>query len=90
MRKANSVETGELLGKAGRRNLRVPHVPVEWYGGSSWRLPSGKALAEFALQSGFLAPLLLKTGTVPAETRDAAHCCKNLSRAGQWDKAGRA
>jgi hypothetical protein len=23
----------------------------------SWRLPSGKALAEFALQSGFLAPL---------------------------------
>jgi hypothetical protein len=25
----------------------------------SWRLPSGKALAEFALQSGFLAPLLM-------------------------------
>ncbi len=30
----------------------------------SWRLPSGKALAEFALQSGFLAPLLLGTPTV--------------------------
>jgi hypothetical protein len=25
----------------------------------SWRLPSGKALAEFALQTGFLAPLLM-------------------------------
>jgi len=25
----------------------------------SWRLPSGKALAEFALQAGFLAPLIL-------------------------------
>lgn len=25
----------------------------------SWRLPSGKALAEFALQAGFLAPLML-------------------------------
>jgi hypothetical protein len=27
----------------------------------SWRLPSGKALAEFALQSGFLAPLMMGT-----------------------------
>jgi hypothetical protein len=25
----------------------------------SWRLPSGKALAEFALQAGFLAPLIM-------------------------------
>jgi hypothetical protein len=27
----------------------------------SWRLPSGKALTEFALQAGFLAPLIMKT-----------------------------
>ena len=40
-------------------NLRP--VPVEWLGGGgAWRLPSGKALAEFALQAGFLAPLLLE------------------------------
>ena len=26
----------------------------------SWRLPSGKALAEFALQTGFLAPLIMR------------------------------
>jgi hypothetical protein len=26
----------------------------------SWRLPSGKDLAEFALQSGFLAPMMLE------------------------------
>jgi hypothetical protein len=26
----------------------------------SWRLPSGKDLAEFALQAGFLAPLMLE------------------------------
>jgi len=25
----------------------------------NWRLPSGKALAEFALQSGFLAPTVI-------------------------------
>ena len=41
--------------------LRIPRVPIEWYGSHSWRLPSGKALAEFALQAGFLAPVLFKT-----------------------------
>jgi len=35
-------------------------MPMEWLDAGSWRLPSGKALAEFALQAGFLAPLLLK------------------------------
>jgi hypothetical protein len=42
--------------------LRIPTVPVEWLGGGPWRLPSGKALAEFALQSGFLAPLAFRSG----------------------------
>jgi hypothetical protein len=36
-------------------------MPVEWLDAGSWRLPSGKALAEFALQAGFLAPLLLRS-----------------------------
>jgi hypothetical protein len=41
---------------------RIPNkMPMEWLDAGSWRLPSGKALAEFALQAGFLAPLLLKT-----------------------------
>src|SRR5258708_36889069 len=45
--------------------VRMPGVPIsrmpmEWLDAGSWRLPSGKALAEFALQAGFLAPLLLK------------------------------
>lgn len=34
-------------------------IPMEWMGPATWQLPSGKALAEFALQAGFLAPLLL-------------------------------
>lgn len=38
---------------------RMPPLPIEWMDPMSWRLPSGKALAEFALQAGFLAPLLL-------------------------------
>lgn len=34
-------------------------LQMEWMDPMSWRLPSGKTLAEFALQSGFLAPLLM-------------------------------
>jgi hypothetical protein len=33
---------------------------MEWMDPMCWRLPSGKDLAEFALQAGFLAPLLLE------------------------------
>src|SRR5579884_2003178 len=46
---------------AGRRSspMRIPQIPMEWMDPMSWRLPSGKALAEFALQAGFLAPLML-------------------------------
>jgi len=36
-------------------------MPLEWLDARSWRLPSGKALAEFALQTGFLAPLLFRS-----------------------------
>jgi hypothetical protein len=38
----------------------LPRMPVEWLDSGTWRLPSGKALAEFALQAGFLAPLLFR------------------------------
>lgn len=50
-------------GKAGQRRptTRMPHMPVEWMDPMSWRLPSGKALAEFALQAGFLAPVMLES-----------------------------
>jgi hypothetical protein len=48
---------------AGRSDtpIRVPRIPMEWMDPMSWRLPSGQALAEFALQAGFLAPLMLGT-----------------------------
>ncbi len=54
---------GKQLAKSDAQYVPVPRLPVEWYGNNSWRLPSGKALAEFALQAGFLAPLLFKTGS---------------------------
>ena len=40
--------------------MPLPKMPIEWLDAGSWRLPSGKALAEFALQAGFLAPLLFR------------------------------
>jgi hypothetical protein len=43
--------------------LPLAHIPLEWMSVGSWRLPSGVALAEFALQAGFLAPLLFGTGS---------------------------
>ena len=39
--------------------MRPQKIPMEWMGAATWRLPSGKPLAEFALQAGFIAPLLL-------------------------------
>ena len=42
------------------RSTRIPRIPMEWMDPMSWRLPSGKALAEFALQTGFLAPLIMR------------------------------
>ncbi len=54
--------------RSGSKHFRIPQVPIEWLDASSWRLPSGKALAEFALQTGFLAPLLFRQRGIAAPT----------------------
>jgi len=54
----------ESAGRRGRAPMRIPQIPMEWMDPMSWRLPSGKALAEFWLQAGFLAPLMLGTPVV--------------------------
>jgi hypothetical protein len=46
-------------GRRGRSPMRIPEIPMEWMDPMSWRLPSGKKLAEFWLQAGFLAPLMI-------------------------------
>jgi len=48
---------------------RIAPLPMEWMDPMSWRLPSGKALAEFALQAGFLAPLILSTPNLKTRKR---------------------
>jgi hypothetical protein len=47
------------LGQPGTGVRERANIPMEWMDLMSWRLPSGKALAEFWLQSGFLAPSML-------------------------------
>jgi len=42
------------------RSARISRIPIEWMDPMSWRLPSGKELAEFARQAGFLAPMMLE------------------------------
>ena len=57
-------DKANLSGSLRRRpanDFRIPQMPLEWLDAGAWRLPSGKALAEFALQAGFLAPLLFNT-----------------------------
>jgi len=55
-----SVEDRSAGARGAVGKLSMPQMPVEWLDSGSWRLPSGKALAEFALQAGFLAPLLFR------------------------------
>jgi hypothetical protein len=69
--------------------MPMPKMPIEWLDAGSWRLPSGKALAEFALQAGFLAPLLFRAKSVerneasPAGTLDGASArSKNFVKGG--------
>jgi len=59
MRSNQNLSGSTDRGVAGKQ-LGMTRMPAEWWEAGSWRLPSGKALAEFALQAGFLAPLLFK------------------------------
>jgi hypothetical protein len=55
---------GSNARNTGASTSLPPSLPIAWMDPMSWRLPSGQALAEFALQSGFLAPLLLSGPSV--------------------------
>jgi hypothetical protein len=60
---ATGMRNQNLSGSTHRRvasGLDMGGMPLEWLDAGSWRLPSGKALAEFALHSGFLVPLLFR------------------------------
>src|SRR5581483_5812481 len=82
VRPGEVVRPGEAMHGARNAGERVSraHVPLEWLDAGSWRLPSGKALAEFAMQAGFLAPLLFRanpSGT--AKTSGAGEMTGSLS-----------
>jgi hypothetical protein len=41
-----------------QKRVSVPRTDLAWIDSGAWRLPSGQALSEFALQAGFLVPHL--------------------------------
>jgi len=47
-----------IADKMAMSGVQLSGMPLEWLDAGSWRLPSGKALAEFAFEAGFLAPPL--------------------------------
>ena len=59
MKPENTSPRTQGVGRRVQPPMRIPNIPMEWMDPMSWRLPSGKALAEFALQAGFLAPLMI-------------------------------
>ncbi len=61
--------------------MPLPKMPMEWLDAGSWRLPSGKALAEFALQAGFLAPLLFRVERLGRNSGGAAQGMSHPSEA---------
>lgn len=83
--KEGGMKQQNFSARVDTRNLRGPQIPLEWYGNDCWRLPSGKALAEFALQAGFLAPLLFKTGSF---SRSLSQGTEPIGRSKQLKKAG--
>jgi hypothetical protein len=60
-----------IADKLAMPGMQLSSMPLEWLDAGSWRLPSGKALAEFALQAGFLAPLLFNVGQFGSGKRRA-------------------
>jgi hypothetical protein len=56
-----------VMDKVAMSGVPLAGMPLEWLDAGSWRLPSGKALAEFALQAGFLAPPIFNGEKVGAE-----------------------
>jgi len=60
MKSPNASQHGKSVGRRSPPT-RIPQIPMVWMDPMSWRLPSGQALAEFALQAGFLAPLMLSS-----------------------------
>lgn len=76
--------------KLAMSGMPLSSMPLEWLDAGSWRLPSGKALAEFALQAGFLAPLLFNVeqfgGERGASVRRFVNDTAMPSRAKQFAK----
>lgn len=83
----SNIGTGGVESGRAAAKVNMPRMPVEWLDAGSWRLPSGKALAEFALQAGFLAPLLFRADGLGKNALKASPGMSgNLARGKQFGK----
>jgi hypothetical protein len=78
-----SISTNRNVGT--KLGLPLSRMPMEWLDSGSWRLPSGKALAEFALQAGFLAPLLFRAKNFGPNPANAPRTLDQASEARSKD-----
>lgn len=68
----------------GRRSATDrPAQAGSWPSGPEWRLPSGRLLAEFALESGFVVPSLLSGGLLGGWERAEGLAGSQRSREGR-------
>jgi hypothetical protein len=82
-----SISTNRNVGT--KLGMPLSRMPMEWLDAGSWRLPSGKALAEFALQAGFLAPLLFRVERFGRNLSDARELGgASAARGKQFGKGG--
>ena len=87
--RSNQNQSGSVNRSVGAK-LSVPRMPVEWLDSGSWRLPSGKALAEFAFEAGFLAPLLFRADRLRSNSQNGSSGLAGLTpaRDKQFGKGG--
>lgn len=75
-------------GRRGRPPMRIPQIPMEWMDPMSWRLPSGKALAEFWLQAGFLAPLMIGSPVIKRKVKPVSGAVATKNVKEEPDQSG--
>jgi hypothetical protein len=91
MKRAKTMSQGKTSTCGVDAALRLSQVPLEWWSGGPWRLPSGQTLVDFALRSGFLAPLLLRSedllGLPTASSRSRTGVPKGVHRSAASNEA---
>ena len=78
----SSIDERNASPATGPKRMGMPRTDLAWLDSGAWRLPSGKALSEFALQAGFLVPHLFAADGRSASLGSLALARQSGKRAG--------